>query len=142
MADAKPRKTRQVALGTTALVALVWLLGVWPPPVWWRTHWPRETALMREADCRAEGQRRSACPAVRRIALAQIACVVENDRGLYLAAMHQRACAEPHRGPDQQEQEEFSHHRCTVNSRLAIRILHSFVFVLKTALHSPPPRWN
>src|SRR5213594_523575 len=73
MAEAKPRKTRQVALGTTALVALVWLLGVWPPPVWWRTHWPRETALMREADCRAEGQRRSACPAVRRIALAQIA---------------------------------------------------------------------
>lgn len=28
---------------------LVWLLGVWPPPVWWRDHWPRETAMMREA---------------------------------------------------------------------------------------------
>jgi monofunctional biosynthetic peptidoglycan transglycosylase len=23
------------------------LLGVWPPPVWWRTHWPRTTAMMR-----------------------------------------------------------------------------------------------
>jgi monofunctional glycosyltransferase len=30
-------------------VALAWLLGVWPPPLWWRDHWPRETALMREA---------------------------------------------------------------------------------------------
>jgi len=28
---------------------LVWLFGVWPPPVWWRSHWPRETAMMREA---------------------------------------------------------------------------------------------
>ena len=27
----------------------VWLFGVWPPPVWWRSHWPRETAMMREA---------------------------------------------------------------------------------------------
>ena len=25
----------------------VWLLGTWPPPSWWRTHWPRQTAMMR-----------------------------------------------------------------------------------------------
>src|SRR6058998_3825048 len=49
MTDAKPRKARAAALGTAAL-ALAWLLGVWPPPVWWRDHWPRETAMMREAD--------------------------------------------------------------------------------------------
>src|SRR5690349_24725659 len=48
MEDAKPRNGRRVALGMTG-VAFVWLLGVWPPPVWWRDHWPRETALMREA---------------------------------------------------------------------------------------------
>src|SRR6266702_3948594 len=61
MADAKPRNLRRVALGTTGLV-LVWLFGVWPPPVWWRNHWPRETAMMREqADCRSP----SACPTVR-----------------------------------------------------------------------------
>ncbi len=24
-----------------------WLLFVWPPPSWWRTHWPAETAFMR-----------------------------------------------------------------------------------------------
>jgi monofunctional glycosyltransferase len=28
-------------------LAVVWLFGVWPPPVWWRSHWPRETAMMR-----------------------------------------------------------------------------------------------
>ena len=31
-------------------LALVWLLGVWPPPVWWRTHWPQQTAMMRLRD--------------------------------------------------------------------------------------------
>jgi monofunctional biosynthetic peptidoglycan transglycosylase len=24
------------------------MFGVWPPPVWWRSHWPRCTAMMRE----------------------------------------------------------------------------------------------
>jgi monofunctional biosynthetic peptidoglycan transglycosylase len=56
MADAKPRNLRRVALGTIAVVC-VWLFAVWPPPVWWRDHWPRATALMREqADGRTGGQ--------------------------------------------------------------------------------------
>lgn len=25
---------------------LLWLLAVWPPPTWYRSHWPRETAFM------------------------------------------------------------------------------------------------
>jgi monofunctional biosynthetic peptidoglycan transglycosylase len=54
MADGKPRKARRVALGMI-LLFLVWLLGVWPPPVWWRDHWPRETAMMREAAGRRVG---------------------------------------------------------------------------------------
>src|SRR5881396_3373524 len=52
MTDAKPRNARRLALGIVG-AALVWLLGVWPPPVWWRDHWPRETAMMREG--RPEG---------------------------------------------------------------------------------------
>jgi monofunctional glycosyltransferase len=47
MADAKPRTTRRVALGI-ALGVAVWLFGVWPPPIWWRDHWPRETAMMQQ----------------------------------------------------------------------------------------------
>ena len=31
-------------------LGLVWLLGVWPPPVWWRDHWPEQTAMMRLRD--------------------------------------------------------------------------------------------
>jgi monofunctional biosynthetic peptidoglycan transglycosylase len=31
------------------LLFLVWLFGVWPPPVWWQDHWPRETAMMQDA---------------------------------------------------------------------------------------------
>jgi hypothetical protein len=76
MTDAKPRNARRWALGTAA-VAFVWLLGVWPPPLWWRDHWPRETAMMREAtDCRTAGRTdrdpRSDCPTVRRIPLSDI----------------------------------------------------------------------
>ena len=53
-----------MALGTAA-VALVWLLAVWPPPVWWRDHWPRETAMMREmADGRTGGRADGQSPSV------------------------------------------------------------------------------
>src|SRR6266480_253717 len=70
MADAKPRKARAAALGT-ALLVLVWVLGVWPPPLWWRDHWPRATAMMRErtSDGRTVGRSDrtapSNCPTVR-----------------------------------------------------------------------------
>ena len=49
--------------------ALVWLLGVWPPPVWWRDHWPRETAMMREAEASGRSNR----PTVHATALLDIA---------------------------------------------------------------------
>ena len=42
----KRRLVRRIALGLAGL-ATVWLFGVWPPPVWWRTHWPAQTAMMR-----------------------------------------------------------------------------------------------
>ncbi|HKV72467.1 MAG TPA: biosynthetic peptidoglycan transglycosylase [Gemmatimonadales bacterium] len=41
------RRAGRWALGIGVLV-IVWLLGVWPPPVWWRSHSPRVTAMMRE----------------------------------------------------------------------------------------------
>jgi monofunctional biosynthetic peptidoglycan transglycosylase len=33
-------------LGYLAGGFLLWLVAVWPPPRWYRTHWPRETAFM------------------------------------------------------------------------------------------------
>src|SRR3989441_3969834 len=51
MADGKPRKARRAALGIAGL-ALAWLVAVWPPPGWWRDHWPRHTAMMVERTTR------------------------------------------------------------------------------------------
>jgi monofunctional glycosyltransferase len=47
------------ATGLTVFVA--WLLFVWPPPSWYRSHWPRETAFqtMRARQERAAGDRAS-----------------------------------------------------------------------------------
>lgn len=80
MADAKPRNGRRVALGF-GLVALAWLVAVWPPPVWWRDHWPRETALMRlRAERRyggtAVGAARTAVPPFRPTALDEISLLL------------------------------------------------------------------
>src|SRR5438094_873041 len=69
MTDAKPRNARRLALGIVG-AALVWLLGVWPPPVWWRDHWPRETAMMRQAE-------HSVLPSFRPTPLAEISPVLQ-----------------------------------------------------------------
>src|SRR6266480_5051073 len=72
MADAKPRKARAAALGTAGL-ALVWVLGVWPPPLWWRDHWSRETAMMREVERGKDGKvERSSVPCVHPTALNEV----------------------------------------------------------------------
>jgi len=64
MADEKRRNARRAALGIVAL-GVAWLLGVWPPPLWWRAHTPRCTAMMRlrsdpkglpDGRCRTDGR--------------------------------------------------------------------------------------
>ena len=51
MAVQKARSAGRVLLVTGALF-VVWLFAVWPPPIWWRDHEPRCTAMMRlRADC-------------------------------------------------------------------------------------------
>jgi monofunctional biosynthetic peptidoglycan transglycosylase len=39
---------RRLAVGVLIAVAafVAWLGAVWPPPSWWRTHWPARTAFM------------------------------------------------------------------------------------------------
>jgi monofunctional biosynthetic peptidoglycan transglycosylase len=34
------------AAGLAAGLLIFWLFAVWPPPLWYRTHWPRQTAFM------------------------------------------------------------------------------------------------
>src|SRR3989442_11816251 len=77
MADAKRRKLGRWALGFAA-IALAWLVGVWPPPVWWRDHWPRETAMMRETGGWNAGRlERSTLPTFRPTALRDISPVLQ-----------------------------------------------------------------
>ena len=59
---------RRILRYTAILPALflAWLLAVWPPPVWYRTHWPAETEFM--AATRADG------PAGRRSAAGRETC--------------------------------------------------------------------
>ncbi len=39
------RRVFQV-LGLLAAGFVLWLFAIWPPPLWYRTHWPRQTAFM------------------------------------------------------------------------------------------------
>ena len=71
-APATSRHRWRRVLGWAALALLVWLFGVWPPPVWWRRHWPRCTAMMRE---HATGG--AACPAYRAAPLSDISPLLQ-----------------------------------------------------------------
>ena len=42
--------TRAIRLGVA--VGAIWLLAIWPPPIWYRSHWPAETAFMEMRDGR------------------------------------------------------------------------------------------
>lgn len=39
------RRVLQV-IGLLAAGFVFWLFAIWPPPLWYRTHWPRQTAFM------------------------------------------------------------------------------------------------
>ena len=43
----RKRKAVGRAVSGLSILAVAWLFGVWPPPLWWRTHWPSQTAMMR-----------------------------------------------------------------------------------------------
>ena len=49
------RRSLLVAAAAAAC-AVAWLFAVWPPPSWWRTHWPARTAFqaMREREYRSQ----------------------------------------------------------------------------------------
>jgi monofunctional biosynthetic peptidoglycan transglycosylase len=55
------------------LALIVWLFAAWPPPVWWRSHWPRCTAMMR---VHAGGGVR--CPAYRPAPLSDISPLLQH----------------------------------------------------------------
>jgi monofunctional biosynthetic peptidoglycan transglycosylase len=55
---------RKLLLGSAAATALfvLWLFAVWPPPVWYRTHFPAATAFMRMREGNGPAAHRLATP--------------------------------------------------------------------------------
>lgn len=62
------------ASAATALFVL-WLFAVWPPPVWYRSHFPRETAFMRMRAGETRGPGREDAAVYRPVALDSVAPV-------------------------------------------------------------------
>ena len=55
---------------------VLWLFAVWPPPVWYRTHWPEETAFQAQRRRGAEMQRYTARDSAERTSLLHEWCAV------------------------------------------------------------------
>ena len=55
MSAARALRTTVALLFAGGALGLAWLLFVWPPPVWYRTHFPAKTAFMRMRDRQARG---------------------------------------------------------------------------------------
>lgn len=66
------RALKAVLLGGGLFV--LWLFAVWPPPVWYRTHWPAETAFQAQRRRGAAAQKYSARDSIERLSLQQEWC--------------------------------------------------------------------
>jgi monofunctional biosynthetic peptidoglycan transglycosylase len=102
MAVEQARIARRVVLVTGA-VFVVWLLAVWPPPIWWRDHEPRCTAMMRlRDDCRIA--RRPASPSARQPDVIERMVIIAEDsrftthHGIDFIELREAWAAGRHRG--------------------------------------------
>ena len=100
----KARIAGRVLLGTSALF-VVWLFAVWPPPVWWRSHEPRCTAMMRlRSDCRTAGRpdgrvaNRAPSPILERMIIIAEDSRFKTHHGIDLVELHDAWAAGGRRG--------------------------------------------
>jgi len=100
----KARIAARVVLVSGALF-VAWLLAVWPPPVWWRTHDPRCTAMMRiRSGCRTVGRsdrradQRSASPLLERIIIIAEDSRFKTHHGIDFIELRDAWAAGGHRG--------------------------------------------
>ena len=70
---------RGLLLGGTTGIAVfaAWLLFVWPPPSWWRSHWPRQTAFQAMRARQERGAGDTSSPRYRPVPLDSISDWVE-----------------------------------------------------------------
>ena len=86
----------------TGALFVAWLFAVWPPPIWWRSHSPRCTAMMRlRDDCRSG--RQAVGPSGRPELLERMVIIAEDSRfkthhGIDFIELREAAAAGGHRG--------------------------------------------
>ncbi len=87
------------------MLFVVWLFAVWPPPVWWRDHEPRCTAMMRlRADCRTVGRsdgravNRSSSPLLERMIIIAEDSRFKTHHGIDFIELRDAWAAGGHRG--------------------------------------------
>jgi monofunctional glycosyltransferase len=108
MAVPKARSAGRVLLvaGAAGVVFVVWLFAVWPPPIWWRDHEPRCTAMMRlRADvqsCRREGgasaRRHENAPLLQRMVIIAEDSRFKTHHGIDFIELRDAWAAGGHRG--------------------------------------------
>lgn len=102
----KARSARRVLLVMSALF-FAWLFAVWPPPVWWRDHEPRCTAMMRRpGDCSSRGgahvgasaRRHQSTPLLERMVIIAEDSRFRTHHGIDFIELHDAWAAGGHRG--------------------------------------------
>ena len=97
MAVQKARIAGRVLLVTSALF-VVWVFAVWPPPVWWRSHEPRCTAMMRlRDDCRSR-RRTETTPLLERMVIIAEDSRFKTHHGIDFVELRDAWAAGAHRG--------------------------------------------
>jgi len=71
-----PKRLLQAVLFGGGLFVL-WLFAVWPPPVWYRSHWPAETAFQAERRGSAGAQKYAPRDSGKRVALQREWCAID-----------------------------------------------------------------
>jgi monofunctional biosynthetic peptidoglycan transglycosylase len=97
MAVEQARIARRVVLGSAACI-FVWLFGVWPPPVWWRDHTPRCTAMMRVRDDCQPVTPRAATPLLERMVIIAEDSRFHTHHGIDFIELRDAWAAGGHRG--------------------------------------------
>jgi len=143
MAAQKARIAARVVLVTGA-VFVAWLLAVWPPPIWWRTHEPRCTAMMRvRSDCRTVG-RSDGYPAASSPVLERMIVIAEDSRfkthhGIDFIELREAWAAGGHRGASTITQ-QLAKNLYLSPSRSILRKLKEAVTALRLELALPKER--
>jgi len=140
MAVQKARSAGRVLL-VTGGVCVVWLLAVWPPPIWWRDHEPRCTAMMRQrSDCRTAGQPdRVASPVLERLVIIAEDSRFRTHHGIDFVELREAWAAGGHRGASTITQ-QLAKNLYLSPSRSALRKLKEAVTAVRLELALPKER--